>query len=82
MMNTAFTGAEQVGTDKGFMIEEEDRTFDENGQPVVKTIQKYDLAGLRNAYKQTQPFQPIMDNPNDAPCFWEYVFGNILVIKE
>ncbi len=73
MMNTAFTGAEQVGTDKGFMIEEEDRTFDENGQPIKTKIQKYDLAGLRNAYKQTQPFQPIMDNPNDAPGFWEYI---------
>jgi hypothetical protein len=73
MMNTAFTGAEQIGTEEGFMSEKEVRTFDDNGQPIVTKIQEYDLAGLRNAYKRTQPFQPIMDDPNDAPGFWEYI---------
>ena len=73
MMNTAFTGAEQIGTEEGFMSEKEVRTFDDNGQPIVTTIQEYDLPGLRSAYKRTQPFQPIMDNPNTAPGFWEYI---------
>lgn len=82
MMNTAFTGAEQVGTKNGFMIEEEDKTFDENGQPIVTTIQKYDLIGLRNAYKNTQPFQPIMDDPNDAPGFWEYISNHKIETKD
>jgi hypothetical protein len=82
MMNTAFTGAQQVGTENGFMIEEEDKTFDENGQPIVTTIQKYDLIGLRNAYKNTQPFQPIMDDPNDAPGFWEYISNHKIETKD
>ena len=73
MMNTAFTGAEQVGTEEGFMSKKEVRTFDDNGQPIVTTIQEYDLPGLRSSYKRTQPFQPIMDNPNTAPGFWEYI---------
>lgn len=82
MMNTAFTGAQQVGTKNGFMIEEEDKTFDENGQPIVTKIQKYDLIGLRNAYKNTQPFQPIMDDPNDAPGFWEYISNHKIETKD
>jgi len=73
MMNTAFTGAEQIGTEEGFMSEKEVRTFDDNGQPIVTKLQEYDLPALRNAYKRTQPFQPIMDNPNSAPGFWEYI---------